>query len=103
MLCLIFCLRSEQHGRDQPALRSSLLALQSYVLLGGAEFVASRAQAVAECLDRSVGRFKEALAFTALDVLDVCVQLFPQLAPLLAGPFSRVASDAITLTVRDLF
>jgi hypothetical protein len=92
---------SEQHTRDATMLRSSLHALQSFLLLGGRAFLASQAAAVVACLDKSVALVRDSSAFVAMDVLDTALRLGPEMAPLLNASLARVASDAIAPEVRS--
>jgi len=96
-----FAYCSERCNTDQIALRASLLAFQSFVLLGGRDFILAQAQPVSQCLEKSVGRLADVHASSsALDVLDLVLRLCPEMAQHLVVPLQKTAADAVGPSVR---
>eukprot|EP00271_Cylindrocystis_brebissonii_P019770 TRINITY_DN6200_c0_g1_i2.p1 TRINITY_DN6200_c0_g1~~TRINITY_DN6200_c0_g1_i2.p1 ORF type:complete len:451 (-),score=102.92 TRINITY_DN6200_c0_g1_i2:173-1402(-) len=55
--------------------------LESYILIGGSEFLGHHGQSAVKLLDSVIGNVKEKGLMVALNVIDTLIQCFPQEAP----------------------
>ncbi|GBG87109.1 hypothetical protein CBR_g44565 [Chara braunii] len=66
--------------------KTAMRILESYVLLGGAEFLQQHAQTVVRILDSVVGNVKEKGMVVTLPLIDLMIQCFPAESPPLLEP-----------------
>lgn len=55
--------------------------MQSYTLLGGEQFMSMYCPAIVAALEKTIGRVADQAALPAIDLLDLCIQVFREMLP----------------------